>query len=136
MVSIGTATNRPVGFSLALGLLGGGALVATVSLTSRGPMIYLAYALIVIVTALYLRHERVQPFGRRFALALGTFMCASVVLYLFIGLVEVGRLTAISAVGHVWRLGLILGIGASVSGAVAQLTSTAPVEANCNRLAV
>ena len=67
MVTIGTATNRPIAFSFAVGLLGGSALISTVSLTTRGPMIFLPYAGIVFATAAYLRHERVRPFARRFA---------------------------------------------------------------------
>ncbi len=124
MKTIGTATNRPIAFSLALGLLGGSALITTVSLTTRGPMIFLPYAAIVLATAVYLRHERVRPFVRRFSLALGTFMCASLFLYLFIGLVAARTLFAISLAGHAWRLGLMLGIGALLSAAMAQITTT------------
>ena len=123
MVTSGTPPNRPIAFSLAVGVLGGSALITTVSLTTRGITIFLPYAAIVLATALFLRHERVRPFARRFKLALGTFTCASVLLYLFIGLVAARTLFAISVVGHAWRLGLMLGIGALLSAAVAQITS-------------
>ena len=136
MVTIGTATNRPIAFSFAVGLLGGSALISTVSLTTRGPMIFLPYAGIVFATAVYLRHERVRPFARRFTMALGTFMCASVLLYLFIGLVAARTLFAISMAGHAWRLGLMLGIGAVLSAAVAQITSTAETDFSNSRTAV
>lgn len=121
----GTATQQPIAFVLSLGLLGGAALIATVSLSRRGPLIYVPYAAIVLTSAAFLRLERVQPFLRRFELALGAFMVATVLLYLFIGLIQARTLFQISALGHGWRLGLMLLIGSALSGAVAQLTATA-----------
>jgi len=118
------ATRRLLAFMLALGLLGGGALITTVATTRRGPMIFLPYAAIVVVTAVYLRLEHVQHFTRRFTLALGAFMFASVLLYLFIGLFAAKTLFAISLWGHAWRLGIMLAIGSALSAAVAQLTAT------------
>lgn len=120
----GAATHRPVAFSLALGLLGGAALVVTVSTTSRGPIVLVPYAVLVLVTAAYLRLENVQHFARRFTLSLGSFMVATIVLYLFIGLVAAKTLFVISLWGHAWRLGIMLAIGAALSAAVAQLTAT------------
>jgi hypothetical protein len=119
-----TATRRPVAFALSLGVLGGAALIATVSLSHRGPLIYRPYALIVLTTAAYIRLERVQGFGRRFALSLATFMVGTVLLYAFIGLVQAKTLFLISPLGHTWRLGFMLALGACLSAAVAQLTST------------
>jgi hypothetical protein len=120
----GTATHRPVSFTLALGLLGGAALIVTTCATSRGPIVLVPYAVLVLVTAAYLRLEHVQHFGRRFSLALGSFMVATIVLYLFIGLVAAKTLFLISLWGHAWRLGIMLAIGAALSAAVAQLTAT------------
>jgi hypothetical protein len=120
----GTATQRPLAFALSLGLLGGGALITTVSITTKGPLVFIPYAAIVLVAGIYLRIERVQHFGRRFALALGSFMFATVLLYLFIGLVQAKSLFVISALGHAWRLGFMLVIGSALSAALAQLTGT------------
>jgi hypothetical protein len=120
----GTATHRPVAFTLALGLLGGAALIVTSWAISRGPIVLLPYAALVLVTAAYLRIERVQHFARRFGLALGSFMVATIVLYLFIGLVSAKTLFVISLWGHAWRLGIMLAMGAALSAAVAQLTAT------------
>lgn len=120
----GTATRRPVAFALSLGLLGGGALITTVWVTSRGPMVLLPYAALVLVTAAYLRLEHVQHFARRFGLALGSFMTATVTLYLFIGLVSAKTLFEITPWGHTWRLGIMLVIGTALSAAVAQVTAT------------
>lgn len=122
----GTATRQPVAFALALGLLGGGALITTAWTTTRGPLVLFPYAALVLVTAAYLRLERVQLFRRRFAIALGSFMFATVLLYLFIGLVAAKTLFVITPSGHAWRLGVMLAIGAALSGAVAQLTAAEP----------
>lgn len=124
IMAAGTATHQPIAFVLSLGLLGGAALIATVSLSTRGPLIYIPYAAIVLTSAAYLRFERVQPFGMRFGLALGSFMVATVLLYLFIGIFHAKTLLVISPLGHAWRLGLMLLIGSALSAAVAQLTAT------------
>src|ERR1700704_3823902 len=78
---IGQATSRPIAFVASLGVLGGAALITTVSLSHRGPTIYLPYAAIILAAAFYLRSEHVRDFGRRFAMALGSFMLATVILY-------------------------------------------------------
>ncbi len=119
-----TATHRPLAFALALGLLGGGALIITEWTTTRGPLVLVPYALLVLVAAVYLRIERVQHFSRRFAMTLGAFMFATVLFYLFIGLVAAGTLFTIPISGHAWRLGFMLLIGGALSAAIAQLTAT------------
>jgi len=124
MATIGTATHRPVAFALSLGVLGGGALITTTIMSRRGPYILLAYAAIVVVTAIILRAEFVQPFSRRFLLSLGAFMLATVILYVFLRSVPRG-LSDISILGHAWRIGVMLLIGSVLSAAVAQLTASA-----------
>ena len=124
MVTLGVATNRSLAFTLALGVLGGAALVSTVALTARGPMIFVPYAAVILVAGCYLRLERVQPFRRRLGLVLGAFMTATLILYAFIFTFGNATVNSISLVGHVWRLGLMLGVGAVLSAAVAQLTAT------------
>ena len=124
MASAGTATHRPLAFALALGLLGGAALIIVEWTTTRGPLVLLPYAAIVIASAAYLRIEMVQPFSRRFLIALGSFMFASLLLYVFIGFVLAKTFFAISVAGHAWRIALLLAIGTVLSAAVAQLTAT------------
>ncbi len=121
---IGIATRRPMAFTLALGLMGGAALVATAWNTSRGPMVLLPYGALMIATAAYLRLERVPGFVRRFGLALGTFMVATLILYLSIGALAAKSLFLLPASEHAWRLALMLAIGGAFSLAVAQLTAT------------
>lgn len=123
-MTLGTATQHAPSFVFSLGLLGGGALIMTTSLTHRGPVIFLPYAVIVLSSAVFLRVERVQPFKKRFAISLGVFMFATILLYLFIGIVQARTLLVIPLLGHAWRLGLMLLIGASLSAAVATLSAT------------
>jgi len=110
-------------FSLSAGVLGGAALIVTQTLALRAPMIYLPYAAIVVLTGAWLRIEKVGPFARRWALSLGPFMVATIVLYLYIGLRSSHSLLIISIWGHAWRLGLMLAIGSVISAAVAVLTA-------------
>lgn len=119
----GTATNRSAAFILSLGVLGGGALITTAAVSHRGPLVFLPYAAIVIISAVILRAEAVQPFSRRFLLGLGAFMLATLIFYLFVAKVSRG-LTEISILGHAWRIGLMVVIGSILSAAVAQLTGT------------
>lgn len=121
---IGSATDRPFAFALSLGFLGGAAIIVVQWSTTRGPLVLYPYAALVLAAALYLRRERVQGWRRRFALALGSFMVATVLSYLFVGVVHARSLLSISALGHAWRLGLMLLIGCALSAAVAQLTAT------------
>src|SRR5947209_7563640 len=108
MSRIGAATRRPLAFAVALGILGGSALIATTMLSSRGPLILVPYAALVIIAGLFLRAEVVQPLSRRFSLTLGAFMIATVILYLFTAIFAAHSLTTISLAGHLWRLGVML----------------------------
>lgn len=121
---IGSATDRPMAFMLSLGLLGGAGLITVEWTTTRGPLVLIPYAALILASWLYLRLERVQRWSRRLMLTLGSFMVATVLLYLFIGAVLARTLLVISAWGHTWRLGLMLLIGTVLSAAVAQLTAT------------
>jgi len=118
-----SATARPIPFSLALGALAGAAMIATTMLTHRGPAIFITYALLIIATGVFLKLGAVAPFARRFSMALGAFMTATMVLYLYIGTVATGHLASLSLLGHAWRIGLMLAIGSALSAAVAQLTA-------------
>jgi hypothetical protein len=117
-------SDRPLAFVSAFGILGGAALIAVNALTRRGPAILVVYAAIVAVCGWVLRTERVHSFRRRFALHLGTFMAATVVLYLFVAQFSAHSLLRIPVLGHAWRIGALLGIGAVLSLATAYLTKT------------
>lgn len=89
-----------------------------------GLWIFVSYALLMVVSGLYLRFERVQPFARRFALSFGAFMVASLILYFVIAFLLARTFSHISLLGHAWRIAFVAAVGAIVSLAVAQLTST------------
>ena len=113
--------KRPVPLALALGVLGGGALIMTVWLSTRGPFILVPYAGLVVASLVAVRLAGWTEFSHRFAAAFGAFMVATVVLWLFVGTVVAGSLFEISLWGHVWRLGLMAVVGGVLSGAVAYL---------------
>lgn len=125
---IGSATERPLAFVLALGFLGGAALITVEWTTTRGPLVLLPYAALVLSAAFYLRLERLQGWWRRFIVTFGSFAFATGMLYLFVSLVLARTLFVISPWGHAWRLGLMLVIGCALSAAVAQLTATRPAD--------
>jgi len=120
----GNATRRPIAFAVSLGLLGGAALIATEWLTTKGPLIFIPYGALVVVTLMYLRAEKVRPFGRRFAMALGAFMVATIVLMAWIVTIANPAALTTPLWSKVWPLLVMLGIGAVLSAAVAQLSST------------
>lgn len=123
----GDATTRLSAFCLALGALGGGASIMTTMLSSRGPLIFIPYALILLVAAIYLRSERIPTFQRRFLATFGAFMSAVAVHYVFLMTVVNPRTLEMPFVGHAWRIAVMAAIGAVVGAAVAQLTATRPV---------
>jgi hypothetical protein len=119
-----TAFSRPLAFTIALGILGGAALIATVVLSRRGPMIFLPYAAIVLAGAFYLRLDHVRPFTLRLIVSTGSFMIATLIVYVFIVGFEAHSARHISVIGHAWRLGLMLLIGVVLASVVAYLTSS------------
>jgi hypothetical protein len=121
---VGSATDRSIAFTLALGVLGGSSLILVEWASTRGPLVLLSYAAVVLTALVYLRVEHVQGWSRRFSMTLGSFMLATLLLYFFIGLVPAGSLSRISIAGHAWRLGLMLVIGSVLAAAVAQLSAT------------
>jgi hypothetical protein len=108
-----------------VGLLGGLALVAVPVFGFRGPTIYVPYTVLVLaLTGL----AALRPtYGRweRFGLVLTGFMVASLVMYLYIILIDNPDALSISLLGHAWRLGFLLGVGAILSAPAAFVTERA-----------
>jgi hypothetical protein len=104
-------------------------MIVTTFLSRRGPMLFLPYMAIVFAGAIYLCLERVRPFARRLMLSAGSFMVATLILYLFIAVSHARAAPQITVLGHAWRLVLMLLIGGILACAVAQLTATDSVEA-------
>jgi len=98
-------------------------MIVTTMMTHRGPMVFIPYTLLVLTSAVYLKLGAVAPFARRFSMALGAFMVATMWLYVYIGTFATGHIASLSLLGHAWRIGLMLAIGSALSAAVAQFTA-------------
>ena len=113
--------NSALRLGTIVGLLGGLALVVTV-LRFRGPTIYVPYSVLVLAltTISWFSHPRER--WQRFGLVLTGFMVASLTLYLYIILIDNPSALSIPILGHAWRLGLLVTIGAALAGAASFFT--------------
>ena len=117
-----------------LGVFGAISLALMVTYSRRGPLIYPVYAAILASLAMLLARDPTLTYGMRFDAALGGFAVSSFGLYVAVvlsarrsrrALVRAGRLPPsalnhhVSIVGHAWRIGLLLGVGAVASAGVA-----------------
>ena len=122
MTALAPASKQPLPLALALGALGGAALIVTTMLTTRGPLVFVPYAALVLGSLVAVRLAGWPEFSRRFAAVFGAFMIATLVLYVSIGWFLGGSsVFEISLWGHTWRLGFMALIGGVLSGAVAYL---------------
>jgi len=115
------SAKKPVPVALALGILGGAALIMTTELTNTGPAIYIPYAVLIIAIFTTLRSIHWPELSKRFTTSFLAFMVSTVILYLFITTVSAGTLFEITIWGHAWRLGFMAAIGGILSLAVAYL---------------
>ena len=121
MTAIDFVEKKPTPVALSLELLGGAALIITTQLTSKGSIIYVPYTTLVIATFFTLRLANWPEFSKRFTAAFLSFMLATIILYLFIGIYDAGTISQIAVPGHIWRLGFMAIIGAVLSGAISYL---------------
>lgn len=125
---IDLVANPPVARAAVVGIFGGVGLALTRIYSRRGPVIYPVYAALLAALALLLARHAEQPFLTRAAAALLGFVTATAIAYVTVGvlaqkqrdvLIAQGRLprasTGASALGHLWRWGLLLGVGAILS---------------------
>jgi hypothetical protein len=105
-----------------VGLLGGAALLAVPLVGFRGPAIYVPYTGLVLTLATLAGVHR--EFGRwhRFELVFTGFMVASLVLYLYIILIDNPSALNIPLLGHAWRLGFLASVGTVLAAAAAFFT--------------
>ncbi|MGZ7031063.1 MAG: hypothetical protein ACXVIJ_03750 [Thermoanaerobaculia bacterium] len=124
-VAMAIATRRvtmrqPLIFALALGV-GGGLLLAASLAVTTGPAILVIYALVPVFSAFYLRAMRVDGFVRRFVVGVGSFMIATIIVYVVLNfMLGLGR---ISWRGHASLLGLMFVIGSGLAASIAQITT-------------
>ena len=123
-----------LGQAVVIGTVGGVGLTLTTIYSRRGPMIYPVYAAIVCALTLLLTRYSALSFSTRFWACLAGFLVANVALYPVVSilaqrqrreLVTQGRLpesalkSSIGMLGHSWRMGFLVGIGAIISAAAA-----------------
>ena len=115
------SVKKPIPVAFALGILGGAALIITTIVTSKGLAIFIPYTALIIATFAALRTVHWSSFSKRFSTSFLTFMVATIIMYLFIGIYDAGTILDIPVWGHIWRLGLMAAIGGTLSFAVAYL---------------
>jgi hypothetical protein len=103
--------NSPFTTSLFWGLLGGALLVLTSTIFDKGLLEILPYPIILILTFITFKPQTENKFQTLFLTGVLTFAIMSIIPYLNIVLVQKPGAVNINALGHLWRLGLILGIG-------------------------
>jgi len=105
----------------AMGVLGGGALILTSVLTTRGQAMFLPYGGLIAAIALYLHSRRIRSFGSRFGASLLAFMIGTIILMTYI--ITVSNPAALhTPIGHkAWPLLIFLLIGSIVSAIVAKV---------------
>lgn len=114
--------NPNVTLMLALGVLGGTVIILSQMFFLRGKYLLLAYAGVVIATGIILKTTKVTRYGQRFGIGLGAFMLASLSHYVFLQVAERTSLTPLTFLGHTWRIGFMLVIGAAINLALARVT--------------
>ena len=126
-------SNPALPRAIVVGLFGGVGLACTTVFSRRGPLVLPVYAALLGALALLLARYEALTYGARVVAALAGFVTASLLLYVAAGygaredrrrLQRAGRLPpgplpGVSPLGHAWRLGLLLAVGAVASAGVA-----------------
>lgn len=123
MKDISIGNQKPFTIVFSIGSLGGVALIITTLLTSKGFIIFIPFAVLIIANFVILRASKWSSFSKRFTTSFLIFMVATIILYLFIGFFDAGTILDISVWGHIWRLGLMATIGGMLSLVIAYLTN-------------
>lgn len=121
--------------ALVLGVFGGAGLILTMIYSRRGPLIYPVYGALLAALALLLARDPFAAYGVRFAAAFGGFFVATAMAYVAASIRrgrEVERIRRegrpmvggrVTPLGHLWRLGLVMAVGAVVCAGVAFVTA-------------
>ena len=113
--------------TVVVGTLGGLALITVAAIADKGEQIYWPYAILVLALTVVLRwHRDLVPRERVILFASG-FMLASLMLYLYIILWANPSALRIPLLGHAWRLGFLVGVGATLGAVASVLTGARSV---------
>jgi len=104
--------KNPISTGLIWGAIGGMSLIIMTLISTNGFVQISPYPIILIAAVLTMKYSKPQNqvFNKLFTAGLITFIIMSVVLYVYI-LAFINPLANIPFFGHVWRFGLIIGIG-------------------------
>lgn len=114
-------TRRSLSLALALGALGGAVLVLSAMFFTPGKNLLLPYALVVVGSLVAILAEGMAAFSERFLTGLLAFLLSSLALYVSFALSP--AVAQVGILGHTWRIGLLVGIGAVISLATARLAA-------------
>ena len=114
-----TSTHRVVTFAAAVGALGGAILTLSYIFFTPGKYLLLPYAAVVIGAMLALRAEGFASFRQRFKASLLSFVIYAGIHYVAVSWSP--GVSSLGVLGHAWRLGLLVAIGAIISLAIARL---------------
>jgi len=94
------------------GALGGISLLIIIQLTKNPPLMISPYPLILVasIVAMALSDRSKITLSKLFFTGLISFMVMTMILYLYIVLIDNPH-AGISVVGHLWRVGMMVGIG-------------------------
>ncbi|MEM1206316.1 MAG: hypothetical protein AAGN66_23995 [Acidobacteriota bacterium] len=110
----------PLGLAAALGSLSGLLLISVIAFLGSGPGILFAFGAIGLACIVAIRAERIERFGTRFGIAMGSFVLSTIMAYIAVGM---SPNTALLSFGeHSWRVLLIVAASALVSLPVARLS--------------
>ncbi|MBP7678201.1 MAG: hypothetical protein KBB14_18000 [Thermoanaerobaculia bacterium] len=117
-------TRRSLSLALALGLLGGLVLALSHAFFTPGKYILLPWAAVVLGSVVAIRADSIANLSERFTVGFVAFAVSSIALYAAVlfspGVHSVGLL------GHAWRIGVLLAIGALLNLVTAPLSRPAP----------
>jgi hypothetical protein len=114
-------TRRSLSLALALGAFGGATLVLSAMFFTPGKYLLIPYALVVLGSLVAIRAEGMAAFSERFLTGLVAFVLSSLALYVSVALSP--AVARVGVLGHAWRLGLLVGLGALISLATARVAA-------------
>ena len=111
-MTIQSSLKKPVSIGLVWGAIGGILLIVMTLISTYGLVQISPYPLILIAAILTMKYNRPQRnvFNQLFVTGLFAFVIMSLILYVYI-VTFINPGSGISFLGHLWRFGVIIGIG-------------------------
>ena len=116
--------RRSLSLALALGLLGGLVLALSHTFFTPGKYILLPWAGVVLGTVVAIRADGIVPMSQRFTVGFVAFALSSMALY--VAVLSSPGVHSVGLLGHAWRLGALLAVGALLNLVTVPLSRPAP----------